>query len=309
MIRMPGTSWSGSLPPLTEEQATLRDALRDDVVMLADTIGARSIRSAPKGLKRAEDWLAETLASTAGVAVERQVFEAEGVACANLIAEFPGTTRADEIVVIGAHYDTCMDTPGADDNASGVAGALALARARAGVTAARTIRIVLFVNEEPPYFQTGRMGSLRYATRCRERRDDVVAMISLEMLGSYRDEEGSQSYPPPLSWFYPTRGDFIAFVGNFGSRRLVRDSIRSFREHARFPSEGAAPPGWLPGVGWSDHWAFWQAGYRAIMVTDTAMYRYPHYHTPNDTPDQLDYERMARVVEGLGAVLESLSNE
>ncbi|MCI0362486.1 MAG: M28 family peptidase, partial [Phycisphaerales bacterium] len=196
----------------------------------------------------------------------------------------------------------------ANDNGSGVAATLALARAFAESKPDRTLRFVLFANEEPPYFQTENMGSLVYAKRCRERGENTVAMLSLETIGYYSDAPGSQTYPiKPIGWVYPTTGNFIGFVGNYNSRKLVRQAIKSFRAHAQFPSEGGALPGWIPGVGWSDHWAFWQAGYPAIMLTDTAPFRYPHYHSIHDTPDKLDYDRMARVVDGLRPVVADLA--
>ena len=134
-------------------------------------------------------------------------------------------------------------------------------------------------------------------------------MLSLEMLGYYRDAPGSQGYPPPLGLFYPDRGDFIAFVGDLGARRLVRKSISLFRKHARFPSEGVAAPSFIPGVTWSDHWSFRRHGYPAVMVTDTAFNRYPHYHLPSDTLEKLDYERLARVTHGLAGVLRELATD
>jgi hypothetical protein len=151
------------------------------------------------------------------------------------------------------------------------------------------------------------MGSLVYARACKERGDDVVAMISLETLGYFSDVEGSQSYPLPiLEWLYPTRGNFITFVGNFASRALVRDAIATFRTSVAFPSEGAALPDFVPGIGWSDQWSFWALGYPALMVTDTAPFRYPQYHTVHDTADKVDYESLARVVDGLNAVIAEL---
>ena len=209
--------------------------------------------------------------------------------------------------MVGAHYDTASGAPGADDNTSGIAGTLALARKFSMAKPDRTLRFVAFVNEEPPYFQTERMGSWVYAKRCREKGEDVVAMLSLEMLGCYSDAPGSQKYPPPFSFLYPSRGNFIGFIGNTSSRRLVRQAIASFRQNERFPSEGAAVPGMIRGVGFSDHWSFWQEGYPALMVTDTAMCRYPHYHRPQDTIDKIDFDRMARVVRGLESVVADLA--
>jgi len=172
----------------------------------------------------------------------------------------------------------------------------------------RTLRFVAFVNEEPPFFQTEQMGSLVCARRSRERDEKVVVMLSLESLGYYSTDDGSQKYPFPMGWFYPSRGDFVAFVGRSADAKWVRLCVKLFRQNAQFPSEGGALPGWLPGIGWSDHWAFWQAGYPALMVTDTAIFRSPHYHAESDNPDKLDYDRFARAVEGLSRVIEKLVN-
>ncbi len=211
---------------------------------------------------------------------------------------------------MGAHYDTVLDSPGADDNASGVAALLAIARELASrpQPPARTVRLVAFANEEPPHFQTPRMGSLVYARRARERGDRIVAMLSLESIGYYSDAPGSQRYPLfLLGWIYPSRGDFLAFVGDVGARALVRRAIASFRRHAALPSEGAAVPGFVPGVLWSDHWSFREAGYPAIMVTGTAPFRNPHYHEPSDRPETLDYDRLARATAGLARVIDALA--
>jgi hypothetical protein len=137
----------------------------------------------------------------------------------------------------------------------------------------------------------------------------VSAMISLETIGFYSDASGSQRYPPVLGLFYPSRGNFVGFVGNSESRDLVRSFVRKFRESASFPSEGVAAPADWPGVGWSDHWSFWQEQYPAIMITDTAVFRYPYYHSSLDTWDKIDFQKMARVVEGVRRVVDSLANE
>ena len=304
MLGMPGESYRGQLPPLGPAQAELRVELREAVRVLAGEIGPRNVFR-PEAYAAAEAYLAGEL-DAAGWSVERQEFEARGSRCANLVVELPGSTRAGEIVVVGAHYDSCLSTPGADDNASGAAAVVALARRLGGRGAARTLRLALFANEEPPFFRTDEMGSLRYARRCRDRGDDIVAMLSLEMLGYYSVQPGSQSYPPFFKWAYPDTADFIAFAGNWRSRALVRSCVRTFRENVPFPCEGAALPGWVAGVGLSDNWSFWRAGYPALMVTDTSFFRYPHYHALSDTPEKLDYERMARVVDGLERVIGEL---
>lgn len=305
-IVMPGRSHHGKLPPLTPAQTTVRDALAADVVHLAVTIGDRNVAH-PENLKKAADWLANDFAGD-GYAIERQTYTAAGVQCENVIGERPGGIRSAEVVVIGAHYDSVIGTVGANDNGSGVAAMRALARAFEGRTFARTVRFVAFVNEEPPPFQTSEMGSLVYARRCRARSEDVRAMVSLETMGAYYDSPGTQRFPvAALGWFYPDRGNYVTFVGNPASVSLVRGAIGVFRANTSFPSEGAALPDAVPGVGWSDHWSFWQAGYPALMVTDTAPFRYHHYHTVRDTPDKLDYGALARVVVGLTPVIEGLA--
>jgi hypothetical protein len=305
MIRMPGESHRGDLPPLTAEQAALGDELRQHVEALAGRIGERNLLRY-RNLVAAGEFIERSL-TEAGYAVERQEYDVEGRMCVNLAAETPGADRPQEIVVVGGHYDSVIDCPGANDNATGVAATLALARRLKGFRPSRTLRFVCFVNEEPPFFQTANMGSRVYARRCRRRGEKVTAMICLETIGYYSDEKGSQRYPPPFSLVYPATGNFIAFVGNYGSRSLVRQVVASFRQQAEFPSEGGAVPGFLPGIGWSDHWSFWKEGYPALMVTDTAPFRYPHYHRFTDTPDKIDYERTARVVSGLEAVIKELA--
>jgi Zn-dependent M28 family amino/carboxypeptidase len=301
---MPGKSWSGDLPPLDESERALAGSLERHVRALAADIGERNVMR-PSALTRAAEYVARELEKS-GRSVERQRYRVGSVECENLEIEIAGAGRRDEIVVVGAHYDSAPGTPGADDNASGTAALFELASRFASRSADRTLRFVAFVNEEPPHFQTTDMGSLRYAGRSRERKERVVAMLSLESIGYFSTAEGSQKYPPPLGFFYPSRGDFIAFVGNPGSRALVRRTVGTFRDRARFPCEGAAVPGFLPGVGWSDHWSFWQHGYPAVMVTDTAPFRNPNYHQASDTPDRVDYERLARVVIGLDKVIEEL---
>jgi Zn-dependent M28 family amino/carboxypeptidase len=306
MIRMPGKSFRGPLPPLTAEQTALRDELRRHVLKLAGEIGERNVYL-PKELAAAADYI-EAALTNAGHRVSRQGFTAMGELCQNLEVEIRGTTRPEEIVVVGAHYDSVQGSPGADDNASAAAALLALTQSPALQKPARTLRFVAFVNEEPPFFMTEQMGSLVYARRCRERNENIVTAFVIESVGNYSTVERSQKYPFPVGWFYPSRGDFVAFVSRTKDSGLVRRCVKAFREHAQFPSEGGALPGALPGIGWSDHWAFWQAGYPALMVTDTATFRSPHYHTSNDTPDKLDYDRCARVIEGVAKVIEDLAN-
>lgn len=305
-IRMPGRAFSGSLPPLTPGQEALRDRLRRHVMQLAGEIGERSVAK-PAAAVRAAAYLDAELTAM-GYTVAPQEYDAHGQRWRNLEATVRGSAHADEIIVVGAHYDTAEGAPGADDNGSGVAGVLELARSFAGKRATRTIRFVLFGTEEPPSFPTSAMGSRHYADAARARGDRIVAMLAIESIGYYDSEHGSQRYPFPLNLVYPDVGDFIGFVSNVRSGPLVRRAIAIFRSAAPLPSEGAAVPSWVPGVWWSDHWSFWRQGYRAIMITDTAPFRNPFYHTAQDTPEKLDYGRMARVVEGLEAVVANLAD-
>jgi len=304
-LRMPGKSFAGELPPATAEVRELATALERDVRLIAEEIGERHV-GIPGTLERTASAIEDSLRE-AGFTPERQSYTAHGHEVANIEVEIPGH-HADEIVVVGAHYDTVPGTPGANDNGSGVAAVLALARALSGKSLARTLRLVAFVNEEPPFFQTPAMGSWQYAHRCRERGENIAGMLSLETIGYFSDLPDSQMYPFPFSLFYPKTGNFIGFVGNSRSSRLVAQVTRLFREHASFPSEGAALPGAVTGIGWSDHWSFWQHGYPALMVTDTAPFRYSQYHMPGDTPDRIDFERMARVVDGVARVIVALGS-
>jgi len=283
----------------------VRDRLRRHVTRLAGEIGERNLWR-PSALGEAADWL-EAAFREAGDRVRRHEFTAAGQTVCNLEVERAGTVRPQEIVLVGAHYDSVLGSPGANDNASGSGAVVEVARLLAGRPGERSLRFLAFVNEEPPFFQSGAMGSQVYARRARERGERIVAMLSLETIGFYADAPGSQAYPFPLAMLYPSRGDFIAFVGNVASRRLVRRVADSFRRHTDFPAQWGAFPAWLPGVGWSDQWAFWEQGYPGVMVTDTALFRYPQYHTAEDTPERVDCDRAARVTVALAKVVADLA--
>jgi Zn-dependent M28 family amino/carboxypeptidase len=279
--------------------------LRHHVAVLAGDIGERHVRR-PSALQAAAHYIGAQFSSL-GYQVVPQAYQACGVRCENLEVIVPGAARASEIIVVGAHYDTVAGSPGADDNASGVAGVIEIARALWPQRLARTVKLVAFVNEEPPFFYFGEMGSKVYAEGARARGDDIRVMLSLEMLGCYSDAPRSQSYPPLLRWFYPERGNFIGFVSNLRSRRALAKVVHAFKANCDFPSEYLASPAFVPGVGWSDQLSFWRAGYPAVMVTDTAFYRYPHYHSASDTPDRIRYCDMARVVGGLARAIASIA--
>lgn len=301
-MRMPGKNVSKAVP-LSPDEIGLREELRADVQTLAGKIGERNMWHYPQ-LNAAADFIEDSF-SRAGLRTRRDSYDMRGQACHNIEAEIPGARP--EVLLIGAHYDSVLGSPGANDNGTGVAATLALARRFADARPKHTLRFLAFVNEEPPYFLSDEMGSFIYAGRCKAHGDKISGMISLETIGYFSDAPHSQTYPSPgLGMFYPKVGNFIGFVSNVHSRALLRRVVGLFRKHATIPSEGAALPAFIPGVSWSDQWSFWRQGYPGIMVTDTAPFRYPHYHSSNDTPDKLDYDRFTLVVSGMEKVIEDL---
>ena len=303
MVKVPGVSYLGELKPLTAEEKLLADNLRRHVVAVASR--EHNVWHRP-ALEEAAQYIERALGRS-GYAIAAQRFETAIGEVRNIEVEVPGDTRAGEIVVVGAHYDSVLGATGANDNGSGVAAVLELARLFEGAKPARTLRFVTFVNEEPPFFKGDQMGSRVYARRSTGRGENIIAMFSLETIGYYSDRPGSQRYPFPLGFFYPSTGNFIAFVSNLSSRALLHEVIASFRLHAQVPSEAAAAPAFIPGVDWSDHWSFWYESYPALMVTDTPPYPSPYYHTAQDTTDKVDYDRLARVVTGLHRMLRELA--
>lgn len=304
-INMPGRSFSGPLLPLSEDELEIHNSLKRHVEMLAGEIGKRNLWQYEK-LEAAAGYIENTFREL-NYKVAVQDFKVEGKIVKNIEVEILGKSIQDEIIIVGAHYDSALGSPGANDNATGVSAILEFARILRGYSFSRTVRLVAFTNEESPFFQTDKMGSLVYAERAYKLAENIAAMFSIETIGYYSQTKGSQRYPFPFSFFYPNTGDFIGFVGNTHSRNLVHQSIASFRKHAHFPSQGTAAPGWLKGVGWSDQWSFWKEGYPGVMITDTAPFRYPYYHTKWDTPDKIDYPRMSRVVAGLSQVIIDLA--
>ena len=300
MISVPGQSHRGALAPLGAEERASRDLLQKHVSAIA---GAEHNTRAPERLEAAARAIESDLKSL-GYEVRAQTFDAGGGTVRNLETSIAGSKSA--TIVIGAHYDSAPGAPGANDNGSGTAAVLELARLFRGWKPKHTLRLVFFVNEEPPFFKGAAMGCKVYADELVARGERIAAMFSLETIGYYSERTGSQRYPFPLNLFYPEQGDFLAFVANLVSRTLLHDTIGTFRAVARFPSEGVAAPAFIPGIDWSDQWSFWRHGIPALMITDTAPYRYPHYHLASDTPDKLDYERLARVVAGLNATFRTL---
>ncbi len=304
-FRSPGDSFTGTLQPLDNFQARVRDHLKEHVTMLAGQIGERNLAHYDR-LEQAAAYIRQQLEQQ-DYTVQEQDFTVQGKTCRNLYVVLDGADRSKGALIIGAHYDSVAGSPGANDNASGVAAVLELARTMKNAATTRPIIFAFFPNEEQPYSKTDNMGSLQLARWFKLQRFPIASMISVETTGYYSDEVGSQKYPTGVAAFYPKTGNFIGFVSDLKSRALLHKAVAEFRSSTHFPSEAAALPGWMSGVGWSDHWAFWQTGVPAIMVTDTAPFRYPYYHTANDTPDKLDCDKMARVVVGLKHVAQSLA--
>ena len=286
--------------------------LERHVTALAVDIGERNVWRF-RELQRTVEYIEAELRQN-GYSPARQTYDLARLPVSNIEVTLPHSARAghpaaDEVIVVGAHYDTVTGCPGANDNGTGVAALLELARRFRKRELGRILRFVAFVNEEPPFFQTSQMGSAVYANAARARGDRIVGMLSLETMGYYSSEKGSQQYPAEeMRNLYPDVGDFIGLVGNLESRELLERAGRAFKKHALLPVQAAALPAGLPGTGWSDHWSFWQAGYPALMVTDTAPWRYPWYHTPEDTLDKIDFEKFGDVVDGLEKVLEALAS-
>lgn len=307
MTSMPGPRHRGPLPPLQPWDLQLVSNLRGHVAMVA--AGEHNVVFS-ESLERTARYIETTLASL-GYVVTRQEFEAGGVKVRNIEVSVssPGADRP-HLIVVGAHYDSARGAAGADDNGSGVAALLEIARKLKSFYPVEgvEIRLVFYVNEELPWHGTEKMGSYVHASGLKRDGRDVIAMLSLETIGWYSEARGSQHYPFPYSLFYPSTGDFIAFVGNLRSRKLLRFVVGSFRRHEPFPSEGAVGFESTPGISRSDQWAYWKFGWPAVMVTDTALYRYPYYHTLQDSPDKLDYQKLARVVRGLEGVVRELAS-
>ena len=275
----------------------LSNRLKEHVTALAGAIGERNL-FIPKNLHKAAFYI-YTFWQNLGYEVNKQAFLVKGLPCENLSIEIPGKEKSKEIILLCAHYDSAVGSPGANDNGSAVASLLEISRIFSHKPQKKTVRLVAFTNEEPPFFQKKSMGSRVYAQMCRERKEKILTMVSLETIGYYSEAPKSQRYPPPLNFFYPDKGNFLGVVGNIQSRKLVKTFTQYFMEGVDFPVECVAAFAFIPGIEWSDHSSFWKYGYPAIMVTDTALYRYPYYHTPEDTPDKIDYPSLARVTYGI----------
>ncbi len=257
------------------------------------------------GLAKAGEYI-EAAFQTSGARVSRQIFEVRGRVSANVIGTY-GPAGGPRIVV-GAHYDAHGELPGADDNASGVACLLELARAFGRMAPAQRVDLVAYTLEEPPFFRTPEMGSVRHARLLKEAGSDVTAVLVLEMVGRFTEAPATQRYPSAvLDALYPDRGDFVLVAGRLGDIGLTRQVKAALAGTTPLPVRSLNGPRWIPGMDFSDHYPYWDQGFTAVMITDTAFYRNTDYHTANDTADRLDYARMAQVVQGVHAAVTRLA--
>lgn len=286
--------------------STIEQNLRKTVHVLSQEIGSRGYLQL-QALNRAADFITAELRSY-GYTVSFQSYEYQGNTYKNISVEIVGASQPERILLVGAHYDTVTGTPGADDNASGVAGLLELARLLKNSHPGKTIRFVAFTLEEPPLFRSKFMGSAVYAERAKNDGAAIEGMICLETVGYYSDAPGSQEFPLPFfRLVYPDTGNFITFVSDLSSRGFLNRAKAAFQKGSALPVESISTLSIVPGVDFSDHRSFWKQGFNAFMVTDTAFYRNPNYHGINDTPETLDYRRMAELVTGMGVTLEDLA--
>jgi Zn-dependent M28 family amino/carboxypeptidase len=297
-LSLPGESYAGPPPPVTEAERDLAERLRRHVTSIASEPHNVAHYSA---LEKSAAYIEGEL-KTLGYAPVAQVYDIGDKAVRNLAVEIapPGADASTPSIVVGAHYDSFGNAPGANDNGSGSAAVLELARLMKDVLPKdKRLRLVLFVNEEPPYDRTPDMGSYRYAKSLKDAGENVHGMISLETIGAFSDKPGTQKYPFPFDLIFSDVANFVTFVALPGGRAFLHEVIGGFRRHAKFPTIGGTAPDSIDGIGWSDHWSFYMFGYPAIMITDTALFRYPEYHTPSDTPDKVNYDALARITLGV----------
>jgi Zn-dependent M28 family amino/carboxypeptidase len=290
----------------TEQSATVINDLRNHVIKLSKEIGHRDIfNNKRKNLDSTADYISHYFKKH-GYKVEYQEYPVGGTIAKNIIAEKTGLTNPKEIIIVGAHYDSNAN-PGADDNASGIAGLLELAKRMAKKETAGTLRFVAFANEEPPFFKTKDMGSMVYAAALAKRKENIKVAIIFDMLGYYSEDPLSQKYPPLIGTFFPKKANFIAQISNSKSREIANQIDKSFSQTSPLPIETIVLPSFVPGVDYSDHYSFWINNYRAVMFTDTAFYRNKNYHKASDTHETLNYHYMAELMDGLEAALIKLS--
>ena len=307
-IVFPRQPFRGPLPPLDDAAQTLSVRLTDHLHAIAASPHNLAHEPALEAAARA---IEDTLRSI-GYRPRAQIYEVQGRPVRNIEITV-GPSESDRnpplpILILGAHYDSAGESPGANDNGSGVAAVIEIARALRDFTPSRhRLQLVFWVNEEAPWGKTPAMGSWQHAQRLSQAREPVAGVIALETLGYFSNAPGSQKFPWPFGHIYSDRGNFVAFVGLPGSRTFLRRSLAGFRRNAAFPSIGGVAPGFLEGIDLSDHWSYAQFGYPALMVTDTAPFRNPFYHSEADLPDTVDTQSLARITLGLIGMLKDLA--
>jgi hypothetical protein len=301
----PEAPWEGeplesSMP---EELVAIESTLRDDVAYLSETIGPRN-PSHYDALVLSADWIRSRW-SAYGYEVLEQHFDVEGMDCENLEVEIRGRRAPSEIILLGAQYDSWPESPGANNNAGGVAVLMQVSEMLRGYEPDRTIRLVAFTTQEPPYSKTEWQGSVHYARRSHDREEDIRVMMSMDAIGVYKQDAGTQTLPFPFSLLYPDRGNFLAFIADLGTRARLVEATRGFNRASSFPLEAGAVPRWVKGASWSDHASFWDFGYPGIQITDTGAFRSAAHTTSDDTMEKMDFAALARVAVGMyGAVVE-----
>lgn len=293
---------------IMQEDGEMIENLKKHIKVLSSEIGERNFIQY-QNLERAASYIKQEFKNY-GYDPQEQVYYLEDKPFRNIIAVKNGKAKDGKIIIVCAHYDSVIGSPGADDNASGVAGLLELSRLLSKDIPEKTIKFIAFTNEEPPFFMTGNMGSFRYAEETKKNKNNILGMLCLESIGYYSSEDESQSYPLFFSFFYPDKGNFIAVVSDFHSRHLSKKIVKEFKKKSDFPIERHTGFSFIaPGISFSDQWSFWKFNYKAVMITDTAFYRTPYYHTLADTSEKINYQSLSEVVKGLYQVLLELYKE
>jgi Zn-dependent M28 family amino/carboxypeptidase len=301
MTQMPGQSAPAATGPLSDVETTIKDRLKSHVETLAVDIGARG-HGYPAATADTLRYLSGQL-RRARFETREITFDSKGMPTVNLEGTLVGTRKKDEVLLLGANYDTDGKSPGAADNASGCGVLLEVARLIAESASERSVRVVFFGNGSGSFAGDEKSGAWNYAREARKRGDKIVVMLDFDSLGHFKDTPGSQSAPFPLSTFYPSTGNFVLFAGDLGARDLVRTAVGEFRKTTRFPCQGAAMPGLLPGMNSADYASFANFGFPALVVTDTGSYRFDKAGTLWDTVDRLDFDKMARAAGGIAKVV------
>ncbi|MFA5898513.1 MAG: M28 family peptidase [Hyphomicrobium sp.] len=304
-LSLPGESFAGEPAPVSDAERDLAERLRGHVTAIASEPHNVVHYAA---LEKSAAYIEAQLALL-GYAPMAQVYKVDGKSVRNIAVELApaGADASTPMLVVGAHYDSFGDAPGANDNGTGSAAVLEFARLLKDVPLTdKRLRLVLFVNEEPPYDRTPDMGSYQYAKSLKDAGERVAGMISLETLGAFSDKAGTQKYPAPFDLIFPDVANFVALVALPGGRAFLHEFVGEFREHAKMPTIGGTAPDFIDGIGWSDHWAFYMFGYPGIMITDTALFRYPEYHTPSDLPDKVNYDKLAHITLAVEASLRQM---